>query len=505
MRRLRRRLILVSLLLLMFSSTSVAFARGMLNGELCNIEAETVIEGDLFVFCGELTIAGTVEGSVLGGARLATISGNVGGSIYLFGGELDVSGTIGKDIHFAGLIMNVQQGAIFEHDLGSIISANFSNTIYEGSVVPGNITNLGYQLVMDGTVGGEINFWGSTLDISGGVGQDVYATVGNSENSGASSQIETLLIPFFDVELNDPGLIISDAGSIGGTLDYTGPTVGVIDGEVKGNVVYTSTTPELGGTPVQQSARSLQRYFGVVFREFTSLAFIGIMCVLLIPRYMQPPVRLLQIRPLSSLGIGMLSFILSFPIVVIIVFVSLLLIFLLSLLPLDNVVLFGAIVLGLANIGGASVFYFTAIYVTRVVVAVVCGRFLLRVLARQRIILEESSWQYLMLSMAFGVIFLSFLGSIPVIGWGFNALSLFLGLGAILSALQIQFRKLRGGTPAPVPVAAPRFTPDIIPHLPYMPDEAKKFPPPIIEEEPELDGPGMDNLPDGFNWWGTDE
>ncbi|RMG72909.1 MAG: hypothetical protein D6711_12070 [Chloroflexi bacterium] len=490
----------------MFSSTGIAYARGMLNGELCHIDAETIIEGDLFVFCGELTIAGRVEGSVLGGARIAVITGHVEGSIYLFGGELDVSGTIGKDIHYAGLIMNVEPTVTFEHERGSIISANFSNTIHSGSVVPGNITNLGYQLVVDGIVGGELNFWGSALDISGSVGEDVFATVGNAESTGTSSQIETLLIPFFDVELNDPGLVITETGTITGTLDYTGPTAGMIQGEVKEGVIYTSTTPELGGTPVQQSARSLQRYLGVVLREFTSLAFIGVLCVSFIPRYMQTPVRLLQMRPLSSLGIGLLSFILSFPIVVIIAVISLILILLLSLLPLDNVVLFSGIVLGLANIGGASIFYFTAIYITRVVVALALGRFLLRVLIRQRLILEESSWRYLALSMAFGVVLLSILGAIPVIGWGFNALALFLGLGAILSALRMQYRKLRNNTPPPrTPMTMTRFTPDMMPQLPYLPEQARQFAPPLIDESPGLDGPGMDNLPEGFNWWGEND
>ena len=77
-----------------------------------------------------------------------------------------------------------------------------------------------------------INFWGSALTISGDVGGDVTATVGNSESRNAASNIETLLFPLqFDVELRNPGLILTESGAIDGQLEYTGPTEGIIRGE----------------------------------------------------------------------------------------------------------------------------------------------------------------------------------------------------------------------------------------------------------------------------------
>ncbi|MFW5691996.1 MAG: hypothetical protein ACOCX3_01455 [Chloroflexota bacterium] len=498
--RMRRRLILALVIFLLFAVTGGASARGILDGETCNVEADTVIEGNLFVLCGELRIDGHVRGSVIGGARSARINGMVDGSVYLFGGELIVTGELGKDIHFAGLVLDVTDTAAFTHHRGSILSANLSGTIAGGSTVPGHITSVGYQLIVNGDVGGEVNFWGSALTISGEVEQDVTATVGNAESGGASSQIETLLIPFpFEVELIDPGLILEGDGAVRGQLDYTGPTPGIIDGTTERTPIYRTTEePLLTGTPVQQSARSLRRYFSAVFREFLALGFIGVLTVILVPRYMLAPVRRMQMNPVSSLGVGMLSFILSFPIVLIVALLSVVLVLLLSLLPLDNVVLFGGIVLGLANIGGASVFYFTAIYIARVVFALAVGRLIVRLTFRDR---DDNGWRYLLASVGVGVFLMAMAGSIPIFGWGFNALALFMGLGAILGVLRQQMKKIRS-TPTPGPSPRPaRYAPPVISRLPYTPEEARRTPPPLIDDEPPAIG--MDNLPEGFNWWGS--
>lgn len=48
-----------------------------------------------------------------------------------------------------------------------------------GTSIPGNIAAAGYQLVLNGDVGGEVNFWGSGLAINAAVGGDVDAVVGD--------------------------------------------------------------------------------------------------------------------------------------------------------------------------------------------------------------------------------------------------------------------------------------------------------------------------------------
>lgn len=501
-----RRLLIICALLLIATSTGVAHAQGILDGESCHVESDSIVRGNLFVFCGELLVEGVVEGSIIGGARMAEIHGTVGGSIYLMGGELNVGGVIGKDVHYVGVALNILPEAEFLSDNGSILSANLSHHIEGGSLIPGHVTALGYQLVVDGDIGGEVNFWGSALNINGVIGQDVTATVGHSEEGGASSQIETLLIPFqINVELVDPGLIVGEDGAVRGQLEYTGPALGRIEGRMENPPIFNSTLQPpilVGGTTAEESARSIGRYLRVVVREFTSLAFVGVLCVLFVPRYIQSPIRTLQTNPVSTLGIGLLSFIISFPIVLILALLSVALIALLGALRLDNVVMFAGIALGLANIGGASVFYFAAIYIARVVVALALGRLVIRLIFRGR---DDGTWRYLVLSMVAGVLVLSLVGSIPVIGIVLNALALFFGLGAILSVLHAQYIRLFRTPTAPTPppvTASATYAPDFLPRLPYLPDEATHFPPPLIDDAPH--NAGTDNLPEGFNWWRSD-
>ncbi len=500
MRKARLRTIII---MLVFAIASGVYASETLNGELCNISSDEVIEGNLYVLCGELRIAGQVDGNVIGVARVANVTGGVDDSMYLIGGELNVNGDVGKDLHFAGLVLNVEPEATFENDNSGILSLNLSHSIAEGAVVPGNITNLGYQLLVNGRVTGRVEFWGSSLEINGSVDGDVIASVGNAESDDATSQIERLLIPFpFEVELRVPGLVLGENATIDGQLEYTGPTRGDFErNQLALPPVWNRTGDPIFATP-EQSAETLQRYLRAIVREFSTLAFVGAVFVLLVPRQMQSPLRYLQARPVSTLGVGMLSFILSFPIFLLVILLSVLIIFVLSLLPLDPVVIFGGVVLGLANIGSASIFYFTAIYIARVVVALAIGRVALRLLNRARLSPDDSNWR-LFTTLLIGVFAISVMGSIPTLGWVFNALTVFIGLGAILNLLQAKLRAFVESTPNNVPpsptavssMAQPR------PLLPYLTEDAQRFAPPMIEDEPP-GGVGTDNLPEGFNWWG---
>jgi hypothetical protein len=494
--RWRRALIYSFTAVLLLMSAGIVSARELLEGERCSIEAGTVIAGDLFVFCNELNIAGKVEGNLIGLARTVMIEGEIGGSVYVIGGELELTGTLGKDLHFIGLILSVEHGSYFVDERGSILTANLSHSIEPGVVVPGSVLNAGYQLLVKGEIGQEVNFWGSALNIAGRVGGDVTAAVGSSDADGASSQIETLLLPFpFQVTLVDPGLVLLEEATIDGTLEYTGQSVGFLEGSVGREIIFQSTAiePIMLGAPVEESARSLQLYGGQVLQEVLTLGLIGVALLLVAPRQMQAPLRSLQTRPLSTLGMGMISFVLSFPIVLIFAVLSLLIVFILSLLPMHTFVIFGGVVLGLVNIGWASVFYFTAIYIARLIFALAVGRLVVYVLFD-----GDGSLRYQLASLGIGVLILGVLGSIPVVGWGFNALALFLGLGAILTVLQTQFHRFRAsgeaGTPSPG---------EQVPLLPYFAGDGQQFTTPVIEDAPpEV---GLDDLPDGFDWWGEDD
>jgi cytoskeletal protein CcmA (bactofilin family) len=481
--RFARYLILLVLLLL----TGGVVAE-VLQQDNCFIASDEVIDGNLYVLCRSLVIDGQVNGNLIGAAFTARINGTVQKNIYLLGGEAEMAGALGRDLHFAGLSLDVKPETRFEN--GDIFSLALSAIVQPETSLPGGIVSIGYQLIVNGVVQQEINFWGSALQIEGVVEGDVEASVGNAESQEAASQLETLLLPLqFEVDFINPGLVLTESGKIDGLLTYRGAAPGRLDGRLSQNAQYI---PEITNDRlidlVEQNdgLTAFGFYLSQVVREFTTLGLVGLMGLVVIPEIVKRPIRTVRRQPLTSLGVGLLTFILSFPVVLIIFFLSLIVILILALLRLDGVLAASGILLGIVNIGGTSLFYFIAIFVSRMIMAVALGRL---VVSQFIPINTAKSW---FISLGVGVALLAFIASLPVVGWVFNALALFLGLGAMLTVIQGELRAMRDD----VLNAAPVYYSD----SPMM----VTMPPPMLEER--ASSPGLENLPEGFSleWFNQD-
>jgi cytoskeletal protein CcmA (bactofilin family) len=470
-------------IILIFLTSGVSSAHEVLQGDECIVEADETISGDLFVLCRTLTINGVVEGNLIGAAYTAEINGHVEDDIYLAAGQLNVRGVVGQNLVFAGPVFQVNPTASFADDRGDVISLSLSTQIFKEVSIPGSLTSVSYQLLMDGKVGRGVSFWGSAFNIGGQIEGDVNATVGDPRTNDAS-QLETLLVPFqFDVKLVNPGLILSEEGRIEGQLQYTSPVVGQIDGQLTSEPIFVPiiTRPDFALSE-EQNAAWFGEYLSDVLREFISLLFIGMIGLLLLPGLMQSPLRNLRWRPFTSLGVGILTFFMSFVVVFIVLLLLLLAVFVFLLLQLGDLAIVGGLALGVLEVGGASLFYFVAIYVSRVIVCLALGRVIVWGLWRY-----DNSPRALYISLLIGVAILAVLVWIPLIGWIFNGLALGFGLGAIcLSIAQFDLRA-RAATAQP----------------PLQPGTSRPIPPPPMIDE-KSSAPGMDNLPAGFQWWKND-
>lgn len=486
---------LVALLWLLFASVGVAAARGVLEGEDCLVERSEIIRGNLFVLCRTLTIDGRVEGDVLGGAGEVFINGSVTGSLYLLGVRADVSGSIGGDIHFAGVTLHVTRDATIGSRSADLYSLSL-NTLLEAEHFAGSVSAIGYQLRVRSQIEREISFWGSALEIDAPVGGNVYATVGNPESTGVA-ELSTLVTPL-EVELVNPGLRVGENGVISGQLTYVGPVEGEIAGRLASPPIFIPVvTNELVNLQEIDFFDSLNTYLQQATREFLTIGLVGLVAIVLAQRPMQAPLKMLRLRPLPSLGMGLLAFILSFPIFLIILLFSVLLLGVISLLRLADLTAVSALILGVLNFSGIGLFYFVAIFISRVVICLATGRVLLRMLLGER-----GTFRDLVLSLLLGAAVLAALASLPLIGWLINALAAFFGLGAIMTLLQSQLDRAREGAPVESP-AAPSPRP-VVALSESLDDEVaalelQALPPP--EENHPPSAPGMDNLPEGFNWW----
>jgi hypothetical protein len=475
---------ILTLLLLVGGATAQ-----ILQSDSCSVAADEVIEGNLYVLCPELVIEGQITGNLIGAAFTAEINGTIDKNIYLIGGEVEMGGTLGSDLHFAGVSLDLLSQTVFT--TGDVFSLALSSVVRPDTTIPGGIVSIGYQLVVEGNVEQDVDFWGSALQIHGTVTGDVDASVGDAESQDVASQLETLLLPLqFDVNVVNPGLVVTENSRVDGQLTYRAVSPGTIDGEMGQTpqyVVIPTNNSLIEMVEGDNTLNAIGYYLAQVIREFTTLGLIGLLGLIVIPEVIQRPIRTVRRQPLTSVGVGLLTFILSFPIVLIVLFLSLIVILILSLLRLDGVIVASGIILGIVNIGGTSVFYFIAIFVSRMIMAVAVGRL---VVSRFVPINTTRSWFY---SLAIGAAILAVIASLPAVGWIFNALALFLGLGAILTVIQSELRDMRDESLNTAPVYYTDDTPMTV-----------TMPPPMLEER--VSTPGTDNLPEGFSFeWLNDE
>ncbi len=472
-----RRWMTTAMLLFLLTVGMVSAAELLQNTE-CEVPAGEVVSGNLFVLCRDLVINGEIEGHLIGAALTTTLNGSVRENVYLLGGRLDISGSVQGDVHFAGAALTLLPESQFGQT--DLFSVAVSTDVQTGTTLPGSVVTFGYQLLVNGSVGETVDFWGAALRIGGDIAGNIQASVGDAQSQGVAQQVETLLFNF-NVDLVDPGLVVTETAQLGGQLTYRSVSPGQIDTAVAGEVVFD----EIPGSPTlielveeEDPRGALQPYVDQVIREFTSLGFIGLIALLAIPQVIRAPIATLRRQPLSSAGVGILAFVTSFFFVFVLLVLSLAIVVILALLRLDGLVTVAGLLLVILNMGGISIFYFTAIFVSRVVLALAIGRVLLRMFTEAGN--TTLSW---MISLLIGVLLLSVTASLPVIGWVINALTLALGLGAILTVLMAQFRVLRE-TPSRRVV----YTTTTV-----------SLPPPVFEEP--VPGRGMDNLPEGFKWW----
>ena len=492
--------ILAVLILSFFAAP--ANARQFIQGETCTIPAGETVIGTLFVFCQNLTIDGTLDGNIIGAAVNTSIHGNVTDGVYLIGGQLDLYGDLNDDLHYGGVVLNIHEPTTFGTEVADLFSFTMSTHIQNNTRIPGSVIGVGYQLLAEGDIGGEISFWGSALEVKGSVGGDVTADVGDAENTDGTAQLETLFLPLpVDLSLVDPGLRIQDTADIAGRLRYRSPTPGKIaQNAVTHPIIFEAVAqqPQIADITNEETFwQEMRRYVEASIREFITLAIVGALGLLFAPGLTQAPIRNLRQRPMTSLGVGTLTFLLSFPVVVIAVVISLLMIFSLTLFQAGNLTIAGIVVVVLLDIGGASLFYFVAIFVARSMVCLALGKRLVRFIFE-----DDGTTRFLYLGLIAGSFLISFIISLPFVGWLVNALTLFLGLGAIINLVQAELRNIREGNlygAADSPPSANRNirSYDMTIEPPLL---AEKLAPRQKKPRPRHTV-GTDNLPEGFVWW----
>lgn len=301
------------------------------------------VGGDLIVFGGTLTTTGRVEDDLFAGGGNVQLLGPVDGDVRMAGGQVSMNDIIGGELLVLGGTVN----------------------LLANSVVQGDVSILGGQVVIDGTVRGSIRYLGGRLTINGTVAGDV--------NAKASER-----------------LVIGPNASIGGSLSYKSPKEAQIaqGAQVAGKVSYEPMTELRVNKQVPRAA------FLAVLGILTALRTLALLGAVLLAVWLWRRSALDVVQEASdrfwpSLGRGLVYAVLA-PIAIILLMVSFI-----GFIP--------GVLLLLGYIG------------LMIMVKVLSGIFLGAWL--WAIIKKKSTMQVTWASAIIGLVILEFIGLIPLIGW----------------------------------------------------------------------------------------
>jgi hypothetical protein len=493
------------LFLLGISVTTVEATDGM-QGNRCVVESNEYIEHDFYFICRSLLIRGTIDGDLIGVASEVTIAreGVVTGDIWMTGGQLTIQGTVGDDLRFAGIDLDITDQVTFTNPRTDLTALALSVEISPGAALPGDLMMFGYQALLFGEVGGNIDFQGQTLVINGNVAGNVDAIVGD-----ARQEINLRTIPFlpYSIRLRNYGLYIGDTATIQGNLRYEGAQQANIPrGAVAGTTRYEQVLERADITRAKQPRTFLgilRNYIVVVIQDLISLMLIGMVALQFAPILIIEPSARVQQSPIPVISWGLILFILFFPFALMSIIVSIILVLLITLISLSALTFTATIFFTIINLLFFFIFWFLLVYLGRAITCFLIGNLIQHYvryyLARRKhdpddppIYIPPFPVRYRWIVLALGTVIYSGVvnlplpSPVPTFELIFEALVALSGLGAIfmLGRDAWNIYDIKSGA---------------------IPKRKRKALPPRHRRPLELGLPddaevplGLDNLPDGF-------
>lgn len=454
---LRITLALMMVLFLMIgSSQSVQAAEFDEDGR---IEADEIIDDDVFLSGDQIVVDGTVNGLLLATGDTITINGTINGDLFVFGNKVEVSpsATIEGNVFFGSRTATLQgqvMGSVFGGSASAILGegATVSRNLFYGgysfqsaadSQVERDLYVGGYQAILDGEIGRDAGFGGGALEVSGSVGRDLKANV----DGGRASFFNPNMSGQEDLPAAiEPGLRVAESAVIGNQIIYTSraPEVEAIQVEPEGGIVVQTPIPNESDGRVQpvQTPSITVRYpvlgwlWDVVRDTITLLAF-GALALWLLPRLLHRTVDQARTRTGASAGYGLLTIFGGYFSILVAIVLILLVGIGLSILSL------GGLSMPVFGVGFSTLALFVVIFTLLVsTISKVIVSFLIGYLLLDQVAPNASNRQ--ILALIAGVLIYVLVSSIPYVGWLIGIAATLVGVGAMWLA----YRAWRN--PAPV-------------------------------------------------------
>lgn len=267
-----------------------AWAIDARSGDAVVVSGET-INDDLYLSGSSVRVDAIVNGNVFAAGQSVTIEGTVTGSVFAAGQNVLVSGHVGGTVIAAG--QSVNSNASIGRDL---IAAGSQVTIAEEGSVANDLAMAGAQALVAGPVGRNVWASGSGVSVDAAVGGDVNVQA-EQLSLGRGSVVEGDM-----TYTSDKGVALSPGASVKGTTVHKFPEP-------------ERQTVRPAGLVGAFAARALAWIRGVI-----GLSIFGLLVVLPFQDFGRRASATLGTRPLPSIGLG-LAFLFIAPVVGLMVFV----------------------------------------------------------------------------------------------------------------------------------------------------------------------------------------
>jgi cytoskeletal protein CcmA (bactofilin family) len=364
--------------------------------------------------------AGMTLGKGLLGGKLRTdrtlvvpAGEHVKGDLYLFAGNITVEGTVDGDLLAMGGDVRVS------------------------GTVDGDLIAAGGTVTIDGTVKGDARVAAGQLTVTGKVGEDLVIASGDASVESNAKVGEDLILA--------AGTAAMD-GSVGGSIEGSAGTYSR-SGTVGGSEHVTIGRAG-GGEPAPR--RTAADAIGDAIRHFVVVLLFGVLGLWLLPRAMRAAEELVRRRPLPSLGVGLLVFVVYVVGAVALVLLVILLAILFGLLTLGSL----AAIAFFAGLLLLLVATFALVIAASFIADAVVGLALARLASPSQ---GGSRWREIGL-LAVGAAVVVAVSSLPVLGWAVKLAVALVGIGAIaLAAWNARRAMPASGAPAGATATTPEI------------------------------------------------
>lgn len=349
---------------------AVSRAAEVRRGQVVTVGPQEVIEDDLYAFGQTVQIQGTVRGDVVAFGRTVEISGAVEGDVMAAAADTRVSGLVRGSVRAAGSTL-VLSGPVGRDAL----LAGSQLQLLPSARIAGDAYLASNEIQALAPVGGELRAAASTLTLGAPVQGDVRAEVGS--------------------------LRLTDAAQVAGSLRYRSERDAQMD---PGAVV---------AGPVQRWAPEHRRGEGPVLeligwgRSLIGLFALGLLLVLVSPSFARRAPATLRQSPWQSLAWGALLFFATPVLAALVFFLG---------------VLLGGWWIGLFALG----VYLLALTLCFPVVGMFLGRWILDRFGKRG--------AHLVVALLVGLVLLTLVGRVPILGVLVVVATVLFGLGALLLA-----------------------------------------------------------------------